>query len=102
MARQKQYTKWRISNRKTSKKMRGWLGTPNDKSLHLSDLNVIGQSVESNVTGESLPNWENSGFSGDTTINSNDWSIGQQGQTQPNFGNIDIETITSNNEDNHF
>jgi hypothetical protein len=86
--------------------MRGGLGTSNDESegqsLHLSDLDV---SDQSNISNNDQPaDWENSGFSGDTTINSNDWSIGQQNlpqvQTQPNFGNIDH--ITPVNEGDNF
>jgi hypothetical protein len=110
MARHKQFTKRRRSYRKTSRKMRGGLGTSNDESqdqsLHLSELNISGEpniSNNSNILNQAT-DWENSGFSGNTTINSNDWSIGQenlqQGQPQPDFGNI--EEITPVGEGNNF
>jgi hypothetical protein len=115
MARHKRYSKRKSQrrNRRYSRKMVGGVDTPPMPLLNISDLNVSGQSNisdQTNNSGNGLQNWENSGFSGDTTINSNDWSIGQQNlqqpgqqpgqQAQPDFG--DIEPINPIEGENNY
>ena len=93
MGKHRRYSRKRThrKNRRRSRKMIGGVDTPTPPSLHLSDLD--------DVSGESLNNTEQSDdgfnphYSGDTTINSNDWSIEQQNQLEQNFPNFDEDPI---------
>jgi hypothetical protein len=83
----------------TSIKMKGGVDTPSMQELNLSDLNVSGQS---NISEGSMDleqqSFDNPDYSGDTTLDTNGLSIGQD-QTL-NFG--DIDEINSIGEENDF
>jgi len=70
--------------------MIGGVDTPTPPSLHLSDLDVSGESLNNTEQSDDV---FNPYYSGDTTINSNDWSIGQQNELEQNFPYFGEEPI---------